>query len=94
MADHTVVALSFAITSCVAEGSFRAMKGPLTPGRHFTHEDIQQVYLYAMLSGDIDKHISNWALIESLGSTLDGIVNVTRVWVVDGGFGWLVFISQ
>ena len=41
LAAHALTALTFPITSCVAESLFRAMKGLLTPDRRFMAEDTQ-----------------------------------------------------
>ena len=55
-------ALTFPVTTTVAEGSFRIMKGPLTPDRRFMSHDSQIGYLLAMINGDVNKRIPSWAL--------------------------------
>ena len=55
-------ALTFPVITTVAEGSFRIMKGLLTPDRRFMSHDSQTGYLLAMINGDVNKHIAYWAL--------------------------------
>ena len=55
-------ALTFPVTMTVAEGSFRIMKGLLTPDRRFMSHDSQIGYLLAMMNGDVNERIPSWAL--------------------------------
>ena len=50
------------VTMSVAEGSFRIMKGLLTPDRSFMSHDSQLGYLLAMINGDVNKRVPSWAL--------------------------------
>ena len=63
LAAHALTALTFPITTCVAESSFHAMKGLLTPDRRFMANDTQMGYSYAMVNGDINKRFPEWALV-------------------------------
>ena len=55
-------ALTFPMTTTVAEGSFGILKGLLTPDRRFMSHDSQIGYLLAMINGDVNKGIPSWAL--------------------------------
>ena len=50
------------VTTSVAEGSFRVMKGLLTYDRHSMSHDTPIGYLLAMISGDINKCMPSGAL--------------------------------
>ena len=54
-------ALTFPVTTTVAEGSFRIVKGLLTPDRRLMSHDPQIGYLLVMISGDVNKCIPSWA---------------------------------
>ena len=55
-------ALTVPVITTVAEGSFRIMKGPLSPDRRFRSLDSQSGYLLAMINGDVNKrlHAHSW----------------------------------
>ena len=55
-------ALTFPVTTTVAEGSFRIMKGLLTLDRRLMSHDSQIGFLLAMINGDGNKRIPSWAL--------------------------------
>ena len=60
---HVAVnALTYPVTTTVAEGSFRIMKGLLTPDQRFLSHDSQIGYLLTTINGDVNKHTPSWAL--------------------------------
>ena len=55
-------ALTYPVTTSVAEGTFHAMKGLLMCDRRFMSHDTQIGYLLAMVNGDVNMRIPSWAL--------------------------------
>ena len=51
------------VTTTVAEGSFRIMKGLLTADRRGMSHDTQIGYLLAMVNGDVNHRIPQWAFV-------------------------------
>ena len=66
LAKHTANALTFPITTTVAEGSFRILKGLLTPQHRYMDPDTRIGYhciinhLY-IINGDVTQRIPQWA---------------------------------
>ena len=57
LAHHATNALTFPVTSTVAEGSFRILKGLLTPDRRYMSPSTQIGYLLCMINGDVTRRI-------------------------------------
>ena len=62
LAMEATICLTQPITTSIAEGSFRALKGLLSSERLNMSEDIVRGYLFAMINGDICGRIPQWAL--------------------------------
>ena len=62
LAKEAEICLTQPITSSVAEGSFRALKGLLSSDRQALGEGTLQGYLSAMINGDICHRIPEWAM--------------------------------
>ena len=63
LADRAITALTLPVTTTVAEGSFRVMKGLLTADRRGMSHDTQIGYLWAMVNGVVNHRIPQWALV-------------------------------
>jgi hypothetical protein len=63
LADRAITALTLPVTTTVAEGSFRIMKGLLTADRRGMSHDTQIGYLLAMVNGDVNHRIPQWAFV-------------------------------
>ena len=61
LAQHPTNALTILVTRTVAEGSFRILKGLLTPGRRCADLDNQIGCLLCMINGDVTRRIPQWA---------------------------------
>ena len=61
LAQHATNALTFPVTSIVAEVSFRILKGLLTPERRYMDSNNQIGYLLCMINGDVTRRIPQWA---------------------------------
>ena len=63
LADRAITALTLPVTTTVAEGSFRIMKGLLTADHRGMSHDTQIGYLLAMVNGDVNHRIPQWAFV-------------------------------
>ena len=63
LADRAITALTLPVTTAVAEGSFHILKGLLTADRRGMSHDTQIGYLLAMVNGDVNHRIPQWAFV-------------------------------
>ena len=61
LAQHATNALTFPVTSNVAEGTFQLVKGLVTRDRRYMELDTQIGYLLCMINGDVTRRIPQFA---------------------------------